>query len=117
MEHKVKVKIFGNMYNIQGDAEPEYIVKLAEYVNEKMQEVSQNLPSGNSLQIAILAALNIADEYFQLREIKSNLISDLERKTSALIHLLDEGLIGDVYSASYAQRDLVANKSVIRQNF
>ncbi|MCX7679511.1 MAG: cell division protein ZapA [Spirochaetes bacterium] len=117
MENRVKVKIFGSTYNIQGDAEPEYIVKLAEYVNEKMKEVSNNLPSGNQLQIAILAALNIADEYFQLRETKSHLISDLEKKTNALIHMLDEGLIGDVYSATYGRRDISYGKSSLRQDF
>ncbi len=95
---KVKVTILGNTYNIQGDAQPEYIQQLAYYVNEKMEEVGGNLPRGNPLQVAILAALNIADEYMQMKEMKVGLTGALEQKTRALISLLDEGLIGDIFT-------------------
>jgi cell division protein ZapA len=95
---KVKVSILGNIYNIQGDADPAYILKLSEYVNEKMEEVGGGLPHGNTLQIAILAALNIADEYFQMKDMKVGLTGALEQKTRALISMLDEGLIGDIFS-------------------
>ena len=71
-EQKVKVQIFGNTYNIQGEAQEEYILRLAEYVNEKMEEVSSGLATGNQLQAAILAALNIADEYFQMKAMKAH---------------------------------------------
>lgn len=97
-EQKVKVQIFGNTYNIQGEAQEEYILRLAEYVNEKMEEVCPDLSPGNQLQAAILAALNIADEYFQMKAMKAHLTTDLERKANALITMLDEGLIGDIYS-------------------
>jgi cell division protein ZapA len=97
-ENKVKVQIFGNTYNIQGEAQEEYILRLAEYVNEKMEEVCPDHSAGNQLQAAILAALNIADEYFQMKAMKAHLTGDLERKANALITMLDEGLIGDIYS-------------------
>ena len=94
--NKIKVNIFGNTYSIQGDAPPEYILQLSEFVNDKMEEVNKNISNANHVQIAILAALNIADEYFQLREVKSGLTSVLEKKTRSLISMLDNGLIGDV---------------------
>lgn len=97
-ENRVKVEIFGNTYNIQGEAQEDYILQLSDYVNGKMEEVSGSLSSNNHLQVAILAALNIADEYFQMKAMKAHLTSDLERKANALITMLDEGLIGDVYS-------------------
>jgi cell division protein ZapA len=95
--NKVKVNIFGNTYNIQGDATPEYILQLAEFVNDKMGEVNKNITNANLVQIAILTALNIADEYFQLKEMKVGISGMLEQKTRALISMLDEGLIGDIF--------------------
>ena len=94
---KVRVSIFGNTYNIQGDADPAYIDSLAAYLNAKMNEVSDSMPSASAMQVAILAALNIADEYFQLRDIQSAVTNDIETRTNALISMLEEGIIGDVF--------------------
>ncbi len=98
VDNRAKVTIFGNTYTIQGDAPAEYITQLAAYVNEKMEDVQRNISSGSPLQIAILAALNIADEYFQVRDMKSSMTADIENKARALISMLDEGLIGDVFA-------------------
>ncbi len=98
MDNRVKVQIYGNNYCIQGDASPEYVQKLAEFVNEKMEEVGRGIANANLTQIAILAALNIADEYYQLKELRTGLSTELERKTKTLISLLDDGLVGDIYS-------------------
>jgi cell division protein ZapA len=94
---KVRVSIFGNTYNIQGEADPEYIQSLASFLNAKMNEVSDSMPSASTMQIAILAALNIADEYFQLRDIQSTVTNDIEKRTNALISMLEEGIIGDIF--------------------
>lgn len=94
---KVRVSIFGSTYNIQGEADPEYINSLASYLNAKMNEVSDSMPSASAMQIAILAALNIADEYFQLRDIQSAATADIETRTNALISMLEEGIIGDFF--------------------
>lgn len=95
---KVKVEIFGNTYSIRGDAPADYIRSLAEFVDRKMMEVSESTGSSSQLQIAILAALNIADEYFQLNRKKTGMEGALEEKTRMLISMLDEGLIGDILS-------------------
>ncbi|MCL1834398.1 MAG: cell division protein ZapA [Leptospirales bacterium] len=97
---RVKVAILGQTYNIKGDTSPEYILELTDYVNKKIEEISGNVASGNSLQIAILAALNIADECFQNKRITSGMEGVLECKTKELITLLDEGIIGDKFSGS-----------------
>jgi cell division protein ZapA len=94
---KVKVNIYGQTYNIRGDAPPEYILELAEYVNGKMEEVSRNVTISNSLQIAILVALNIADEYYQLKKLNVGIEGVIEEKTREIISMLDEGLIGDIF--------------------
>ena len=104
MNARVKVNIYGNDYSIIGEAEPEYVLKLAEYINNKMKEIGKTLASGNTAQIAILTALNIADEYFQLKEMKGDGDStgEIEQKTKALISMLDEGLIGDIFAGTDA---------------
>ncbi len=80
MENRVKVSIYGGTYSIQGDAAPEYIERLARLVNERMEEVGRSLSSGTPLQVAILAALNIADEYMQLRDLKVGLTGELTNR-------------------------------------
>ncbi|MCL1911245.1 MAG: cell division protein ZapA [Leptospirales bacterium] len=95
---RVKVNIFGQSYTVKGEASSEYILELADYLNKKMAEVSANISNGTSTQVAILAALNIADEYFQVRDLKSGSYLAIEEKTNKLIAMLDEGLIGDILS-------------------
>jgi cell division protein ZapA len=104
MDARVKVNIYGNEYSIMGEAEPEYILKLAEYINNKMKEIGKTIASGNTTQIAILAALNITDEYFQLQEMKGegDPAGEMEQKTKNLISMLDEGLIGDIFAGTEA---------------
>lgn len=103
---KVKVTILGQTYNIKGDTSPEYIIQLADYVNQKIEEIGSNVPGGNSLQLAILASLNIADEYFQVKKISNGIEGAIEYKTREILSLLDEGLIGDIFSGSGEIRPL-----------
>jgi len=96
--NRVRVDIFGSTYTIRGDASPDYIKSLAEYVDRKMNEVSDSTGSSNQVQLAILAALNIADEYFQISRVRTGAEGALEEKARMLISMLDEGLIGDFMS-------------------
>ena len=60
--HLVQVEIYGQSYNLRGEGESGYIQDLAAYVDRKMREVSEATATVDSLKVAILAALNIADE-------------------------------------------------------
>jgi cell division protein ZapA len=95
--NQISVDIYGTHYTIKGEADKDYIYSLAKFVNEKMEEVAANTVNFNATKIAILAALNIADEYFQHKEICENSMSHVEKKTRRLISMLNQGLIGDVY--------------------
>lgn len=64
----VRVEIFGQEYSVRGADDPAYVEKLAAYVDEQMKEVSRSSGAVDSLKIAVLAALNIADERFSLHE-------------------------------------------------
>jgi len=63
----VHVEIFGQSYAVRAGAEPGYVEQLAAYVDEKMRETGRTSGAVDSVRIAVLSALNIADEYFRLR--------------------------------------------------
>ena len=63
----VHVDIHGQRYAVRSDLDPAYISELAMYVDEKMQLASSEVQSGESMKVAVLAALNIADELFTSR--------------------------------------------------
>ncbi|NLV16683.1 MAG: cell division protein ZapA [Syntrophomonadaceae bacterium] len=65
---KVTVNIFGEEYTIKGTEEPEYIERLAEIVDNQMQELHQKNPSLGISRLAILTALNLADQMGKLQE-------------------------------------------------
>lgn len=80
----VKVNIFGTEYPIKGDSNAEYIQDVASYVNNKMIEIEKSLTVKSSLKVAILTAMNIADELYKEREEKNNLLSTLDDKSQGL---------------------------------
>ncbi len=71
---KVKVEIFGESYNIKGNDSTEHIKMLAGYVNKKMHQVHERNSRLSSTKTAVLAALNIADEFSKLQEDYDNLL-------------------------------------------
>jgi cell division protein ZapA len=88
----VEVNILGQKYIIKGDAPPEYIRQLAEIVDQKLKEVYSNVPNVTPLKAAILAALNIADEFQKLKAQYDNITQELkniEDKTDSIIRLFD----------------------------
>jgi len=63
----VKVEIYDQEYHMRGELDAEYIRRLAEYLDSKMRSIAQRTHTVDSLRVAVLAALNIADEYHQLK--------------------------------------------------
>jgi len=63
----VHVEIFGQTYAVRAGAEAGYVEQLAAYVDEKMRDTSRASGAVDSVRVAVLAALNITDEYFRLR--------------------------------------------------
>jgi cell division protein ZapA len=85
----IRVDIYDQSYNLRG-TDPEYIVKLAEYVDLKMRAVSEKTATADSLRVAVLAALNIADEYHLLKKKYDDIAGIYERRASSLSGMLDE---------------------------
>ena len=81
----------GSEYKIKG-ADPEYIQKVAAYVDAKMRELERRLAAGAPARIAILASLNIADELFRERAERERLDKELVDRAKALSRTLGETL-------------------------
>src|ERR671922_1880373 len=61
----VHVEIHGQRYPIRSSLDAGYVAELAAYVDEKMRLAARECPAGDTLKIAVIAALNLADEYFR----------------------------------------------------
>ena len=87
----VRVEIFDQGYNLRG-TDPDYILKLAEYVDSKMRAVAEQTHTVDSARLAVLAALNIADEFHLLKRRSEGGSSDSSKRTRQLLSALDEVL-------------------------
>ena len=85
-----KVEIFGQEYKIKGVGNPQYIHKIAGYVDKKMREIAHSSGIMSQSRIAILAALNITDELYQVRDAREKAVQDLEQQATKLGELLEE---------------------------
>ena len=91
----VTVEIHGQRYPIRSGLAPEYVAQLAAYVDEKMQLAARETPAGDTLKLAVLAALNIADEFFRACDEVETDHAALSRRTAALERVLDLALNGE----------------------
>jgi cell division protein ZapA len=87
----VRVEIFDQAYNLRG-SDPEYISKLAEYVDAKMRAVAEATNTIDTVRLAVLAALNIADEYHLLKRTKDGGATEYQKRAHLLADALDEVL-------------------------
>lgn len=80
----IEVDIFGTSYHVRGDNDPEHLTELAGFVDEKMKEVSSHVTTVDATKIAILAALNIADELFRSRQGRDGERKEISEKVTGL---------------------------------
>ena len=89
----VQISIFGQEYSVKAPADPTYIKKIAEYLDEKMREVQSGFnTTQSSTRIAILAGMNIVDELFATKKDGDVVSGEVEEKVTSLIELIDENL-------------------------
>jgi cell division protein ZapA len=89
----IPVEIHGQRYPIRTSLEPEYVSRLAVYVDAKMRAAAEQTPSSDSLRLAVLAALNIADELFRCRDLTRERDGELAERAGELERMLDRVLI------------------------
>ena len=77
--NKVTVKIYGQEYTISGEKTREHIIKVADHVDDVMKEISYSIQDIPTTKLAILAAVNVTDEFFSLRDGYSELATEKEQ--------------------------------------
>jgi cell division protein ZapA len=88
----VSVEIHGQEYPIRSGLDPVYVAELAAYVDEKMRLAARESPAGDTLKLSVLAALNIADEYFRARDDSRREHESVAERAEALERMLDLAL-------------------------
>ena len=92
MGEKVRIKIQDREYVIRGSDDREQILKVAAYVDRKLKEISDSNKGLSVDKTAILAALDIAGDYFQLVKEKEDLLAEVNSRSQRLIQGLDRAL-------------------------
>jgi len=88
----VTVTIYGQEYPIRGRGDEEHIRRVADYVDERMALIQEQTQVSSPARLAILTALNIADELFIARREKNRIVSEFEEKTKELSEVLNQGI-------------------------
>jgi cell division protein ZapA len=92
MSSVVTVEIAGQRYPIRSSLDERYVAELAAYVDQKMRAASVAAPTSDTLSLAVLVALNIADEFFRARQDHSSTNGDLNERATRLERLVDDVL-------------------------
>ena len=85
----IRVEIYNQTYNIRSDGDTEYIIQLAEFVDSRMREISSGTLTVDSLKVAILAALHIADELHRLKNMHEQADAQLAARSAECADMLD----------------------------
>jgi len=87
------VTIFGRTYHLRGNEDPQYLVELADLVDRKMRDMAEATGTADTLKVAILACLNVADDYLQARRGGPPRADEgSEKRLARMVTLLDEAL-------------------------
>ena len=89
----IHVEIHGQRYPIRSSLDAEYVARLASYVDEKMRVAGDSTPTTDSQRLAVLAALNIADELFRCRDVTRAREGELAERAGELERMLDRMLM------------------------
>jgi cell division protein ZapA len=88
----VRVRIRNAEYLVRGEENEQQVQKIADYLNDKLKEIEQGTEGLSEKRTAILAALDIAGDYFQILKEKENLLTSVRQRTQSLIRSIDSVL-------------------------
>jgi cell division protein ZapA len=91
-ESTVKIQIYDQSYNVNADGNEEYLHELAAYVDGKMRSIAEATHMVDSLKVAVLAALNIADETFQMRKRQQEIEAPLRQRVANCVSMVEKAL-------------------------
>jgi cell division protein ZapA len=88
----VHVDIQGQRYAIRSELDPKYVSDVAAFVDRRMETAGRELPTADAVRVAVVSALNIADELFRAREQTGGAEARLLARAADLERVIDEAL-------------------------
>src|SRR2546423_15693235 len=104
MSAPVKVQIFGQSYSIQGELDGKYVQKLAKYVDDKMHEIADVTKTVDTLKVAVLAALAIADELHNMQRDRGDHEGLLREQAERCLTLVERALEQTAFDLNLGRR-------------
>ena len=89
MKKSYKIDILGQELSVLSDADDEHVLSVIQLITEKIEEVLRSANNLKSLDVAILTALNVAEELVKLRGVNKELCDQLESRSEKLIQLIE----------------------------
>lgn len=88
----MKIEIYNQTYNVQADENEEDLQELAAFVDEKMRSVAEATRTVDTVRVAVLAALNLADELHSLKKRQEALEGPLRKRVEKCVELVEKTL-------------------------
>lgn len=92
VNQNMKIEIYDQVYNVSSEQNEEYLKELAAFVDGKMRSVAEATRMVDSLKVAVLAALNISDELFTLRQRQQQIEGPLRRRVEKCVAMVEKAL-------------------------
>jgi cell division protein ZapA len=89
LKKSYNINILGQELSVLSDADEEHVLSVIRLVTEKMEEVLKSANNLKTLDVAILAALNVTEELLKLRGVNKDLCDQLESRSEKLIQLIE----------------------------
>lgn len=90
MSKTIDVEIYGQRYTVSGDADEEYIRRLANFIDDQMRRVAEGMNTTTPSRLAVLTALNLAHQLFELEKKRVQGEADIERRMMSLMASIEE---------------------------
>ncbi|MDQ5984971.1 MAG: hypothetical protein CSYNP_00669 [Syntrophus sp. SKADARSKE-3] len=90
MKKRFHIKLLGQELSVLSDSGDDHVARVVKYVSDKVEEIEKNVNNFSTLNVAILAALNIADELFKSKAVEESKYNQLENRSERLINLINE---------------------------
>jgi cell division protein ZapA len=83
----LNVEILGRAYRVRANADPQYAQDLARYVEDQMRAISEKATT-DSLKVAVLAALNIANDFFESQKVQKEQERQVAERADTLLRMV-----------------------------
>lgn len=92
MTNTVEIEIYGQRYSLRGDADPEYVQRLASHVDQQMRDLARGMKTATLAKLAVLAAINITHQLLEAERIRQQGEADVEQRALCLMESIEEQL-------------------------